>query len=290
MAEAMAFLVYRRPRAPSFKDTKQAISFERGFTRPASRYEIVKSSPKRDLAEPLLAFESLPAWSQDNIYVRAGYRQINNSYAKCLRSCTAIHNETMNILTHLIPAIGLILSHYSIQTLITQLYPDASIADRIVFGMNVLAATVTFSLSTLYHTLMCHSEQVSGLWLRFDYLGIITLILGSFYSGIYVGFYCELGIRNMYWSMITILGVVTATLVLHPSLQGVKYRRHKAYAFILTAITGFAPITHGLIKYGWSEMWLRSGMPYWLMEGFPNLGGPGHLIFGSTATASSIHW
>jgi adiponectin receptor len=67
--------------------------------------------------------------------------------------------------------------------------------------------------------------------------------------------------------MITILSVVTSILVLDPKLQGLKYRSLRTWAFILTALSGFAPIIHGIILYGWAEMWVRSGMPYYFLEG-----------------------
>lgn len=257
----MSFILYRRPRSLSLKGSKQALSFDCRFTTSNTVPEAAEPS------EPLLRFEALPEWLQDNPYVHGGYRAVNNSYSKCFRSYNHIHNESLNILTHLVPALGLVFSQYYLQQAITHYYPEATLMDRTVFGLNVLAAIVTFTLSTLYHTFMCHSRLVSTRWLRIDYLGILTLILGSFFSGIYVGFYNDSVKRNLYWSMIASLSVVTAIFVVHPDLQGPKYRKGKAYAFIATALTGFAPITHGLYLYGWDYMWVRSGMPFWFLEG-----------------------
>ena len=98
-------------------------------------------------------------------------------------------------------------------------------------------------------------------------MGILALILGSFFSGIYVGFYCLPFERNVYWTMIVTLSFVTSLLVLHPKLQGLAYRDLRTWAFILTATSGFAPIFHGLALFGWDSMWVRSGMPYYLLEG-----------------------
>ena len=50
-------------------------------------------------------------------------------------------------------------------------------------------------------------------------------------------------------------------------------------AFVATALSGFAPIGHGLYLYGWEEMWLRSGMPFWFLEG--GVYGVGALFFAS---------
>jgi adiponectin receptor len=146
-------------------------------------------------------------------------------------------------------------------------FPHAPLQDRLVFSINLLAATVALLLSSMYHTLMNHSFHVSSLWLRIDYVGILTLILGSFFSGIFVGFYREPKLRWVYWSMIITLSSITAILVIHPRLQGLSYRGMRTAAFVATGLSGFAPIGHGLWLYGWDEMWIRSGMPFWLLEG-----------------------
>jgi len=173
----------------------------------------------------------------------------------------------MNIYTHLIPAVVLAVLQITLQIKITQYFPEASLLDRIVIGSNVLAAMVTFILSASYHTFMSHSWDVAALWLRIDYAGILTLILGSFFSGVYMGFYCLPTPRTVYWIMILTLSLLTATVVLHPKTQNAKYRSVKAYAFAATALTGIAPIGHGIYLYGWEQMWVRSGMPYYFLEG-----------------------
>jgi len=114
---------------------------------------------------------------------------------------------------------------------------------------------------------MNHSYKVSSLWLRIDYVGILILILGSFFSGIFVGFYCEPSLQRLYWSMIITLSLISSVLVLHPRLQGLKYRSLRTTAFIATSLSGFAPVGHGLWLYGWDEMRIRSGMLYWFVEG-----------------------
>lgn len=224
-----------------------------------------------------LIFEDVPEWLQENPYIRSGYRRPLYSTFSCIRSCTTLHNETLNIYTHLIPAIVLAVLQVFVQWKITEDFPEASNLDRFVIGANLIAAVVTFGLSASYHTLISHSPTISSLWLRIDYAGILTLILGSFFSGIYMGFYCQPGPRRMYWTMIVALSLITATIQLHPKTQRFEYRSLKAYAFVATALTGFAPIGHGLYLYGWQEMWVRSGMPYYFLEGI--LYGTGAVFF-----------
>jgi adiponectin receptor len=236
------------------------------FTRPLEPLEDKEVAAPLSRA-PLQTFEQLPMWYQDNPYVRRYYRPVSYNTFSCLYSWTYIHNETINIYTHLLPAVLTLLLQVWIQYQISAHLPGATMGDRVVFALNVLAATATLAMSTGYHTLMNHSFHVSSLWLRIDYVGILVLVLGSFFSGIYVGFYCHPELRIVYNCMITILSFITAILVLHPRLQGLKYRSLRTSAFVLTALSGFAPIAHGLSLYGWERMWEQSGMPFWLGEG-----------------------
>lgn len=236
------------------------------FTRAASKPEDATSQSPFSPA-PLQKFEDLPIWYQDNPYVRSSYRPVSYSSFSCLCSWTFLHNESLNIYTHLVPAILSIFAQVWMQRVISRSFPEASVGDRLVFATNLAAATVSLGLSTGYHTLMNHSVHVSGLWLRIDYIGILALTLGSFFSGIYVGFYEHPHLRLLYWTMICALSLVSGILVLHPRLQGIRFRGLRTTAFVATALSGLAPIAHGLYLYGWKVMWVRSGMPFWFGEG-----------------------
>lgn len=226
-----------------------------------------ESNGSRSPQRRLLKFEDLPVWYQDNALVRSGYRPVSHSIPACLFSWSYLHNETLNIFTHLLPAILFLFALPLVQRTIRKNFPLATRVDEFIFTSNILAASTTLALSACYHTIMNHSYHVSLLWLRIDYVGILTLILGSFVSGIYVGFYCNPFLRNVYWTMIMIMSLVTSVLVMHPRLQGPKYRSYRTAAFVVTGLSGFAPVTHGLYLFGWAEMWVRSGMPYWFLEG-----------------------
>lgn len=153
----------------------------------------------------LLSFDQIPAWHQDNHFILHGYRPSTNSVLHCLKSWTYIHNETANIYTHFLPALffaGLQVWAYKH---FTTLYPEATVLDRLVFAFFLLTAVVCLGLSTLYHTMMNHSEKVSELCLCMDYIGIVALILGDIVSGTYVVFYCEPSLRTFYWGMVVFL-------------------------------------------------------------------------------------
>ncbi|KAI0107397.1 mPR-like GPCR protein [Hypoxylon sp. NC0597] len=213
---------------------------------------------------PLLSYEEIPEWYQDNPYVRHGYRPVSHSARACFGSWIYIHNETMNIYTHLVPAAALLVSGiaYGLAHL-----RDRSSSDAGVVAALLLSAVACLGLSSAYHTFMCHSRQVEALWLRLDFVGIILLILGSFVSGIYVGFWCETLERKIYWSMIGSLAAISIVIVLAPTFQGPRWRTLRLLTFVCTGLSGLAPIIHGIVMFGFQQMMKQSGLPYYLAEG-----------------------
>lgn len=132
------------------------------------------------------------------------YRPISHSYRACVCSLTYMHNETISIYTHLIPAILFLLAQAIIHPLFKVRYPDATVSDRIIFVVFLTTATICLGVSAGYHTLCNHSKRISELTLRCDFVGIVILTLGFFISGVYMGFWCEEKIRWIYWGIVSL--------------------------------------------------------------------------------------
>jgi adiponectin receptor len=152
----------------------------------------------------LLSYGDIPEWYQDNQYIQAGYRPVSGSAKTCFRSWFRLHNELVNIHSHLVPALAFLLAEAYILEPLHRKYANATPGDYVVLAFFLFTATVCFGLSACYHTLICHSQNIEAIWLRLDLVGIILLILGSFVTGIYVGFWCENLERNIYWGMVGI--------------------------------------------------------------------------------------
>ncbi|KAK1248330.1 hypothetical protein MKX08_006550 [Trichoderma sp. CBMAI-0020] len=215
----------------------------------------------------LLSFDQLPKWHQDNEFILHGYRSISGSSWISFRSWCYIHNETVNIYSHLIPIIIFLLSEwYLLQYLKTQ-YSSITSIDVFIFGFFIITVVICLGLSTIYHTLMNHSSNIEQLWLQFDLVGIVVLILGLFISGIYMVFWCEPLERKLYWLMIGILGSFTIFIMLSSYFQGQEFRILRTLVFIGTGLSGFAPLIHGIKMFGWLQMIKQSGMFYYFIEG-----------------------
>lgn len=151
----------------------------------------------------LLTRKEVPAWYTQNNLVKVGYRPVTGSVAACVSSLGYVHNETVNIYSHLIPAVLALAANTRLHVYFSEAFPHAAFADRLIFHIYLATSSVCFSVSSLYHILLCHSESYSRFWVRIDYATIILQILGSFISGIYLGFYCEPGLQKVYWTMVS---------------------------------------------------------------------------------------
>lgn len=224
--------------------------------------------PKRLAPAPApVHFDSLPDWYRDNQHILLAYRPESNSCHACLQSLTYIHNESLNIYTHLFPALVLAFALPTLQINISSIYVEAPWMDRFILTLTQMAALLTLSLSATYHTMMKHSRFVSANCLLLDYTGILALILASFISGIYVGFYDSPAHQRVYFSIIAVLVLTSCLFVPHPKLQGPMYRPNRTAAFIATALSGFAPVVHACLYYGAYEALCYRGAMWWLAEG-----------------------
>ncbi|KAF5988551.1 hemolysin-III family protein [Fusarium bulbicola] len=198
----------------------------------------------------LLSFDQMPKWfrHESNNYVLRGYRDISSSFRDSLYSLSYVHNESVNNYSHLIPAVFFLIGEWYIQQ-----YSKLTGADSIVWSIFMLAAIACLSLSVMYHTFMNHSKSVGHFCLRLDMLGVVIFILGDLVFGIYLVFWCEHLLRNIYWSM------------MHPKFQGPKYRLFRASTFIATGLFGLLPLIHGTHIFGMSQM-TRKALPYTLAK------------------------
>lgn len=69
-------------------------------------------------------------------------------------------------------------------------------------------------------------------------------------------------------------------MTMHPKFQGSKYRLFRALMFVATGLSGVAPLIHGLVVFGVSQM-MRKAFPYTLAKA-------GSLLSGTAFYAVSL--
>ncbi|KAK2807012.1 hypothetical protein FQN50_005586 [Emmonsiellopsis sp. PD_5] len=233
----------------------------------------------------LLAASEVPSWYAHNPFLRTGYRPVNGSVRLCLNSLRYTHNETVNIYSHLIPAALFLASNGFLHQYFHNHYPTASLADQLAVHFYLTTSVVCFGVSSIYHTLACHSEAYSDLWARLDYAGIILQIMGSFVSGIYVSFYHKPDLQKLYWSMTGILGLISTIIVLSPQFQHISLHRHlRLCTFISLGLSGLLPIIHAACIYPFAQLNQQAGLGWYLVEGV--VLGIGVVVY---AVSGSVH-
>ncbi|CAI7606741.1 unnamed protein product [Penicillium palitans] len=215
----------------------------------------------------LLNRDEVPSWYGHNPYIRTSYRPVTPSISRCLSSLLYLHNETVNVYSHLIPATIALLGNGLLYVYFSASFPDATWADQLVFHIYLTTSVICFGISSAYHTFLCHSARYTDLWGRLDYVAIVFQILGSFISGIYIGFYCEPHLQKLYWSMIGSLGFLTGFVVVHPKLQSQKWRLLRLSTFVATGLSAFAPIIHAASIFPYKQLDQQAGLRYYYLEG-----------------------
>ncbi|KAG9508714.1 Adiponectin receptor protein, partial [Fragariocoptes setiger] len=190
---------------------------------------------------PTTEFKQQPEWLCDNQYIHCGHRKPTNSFLVCTRSIFQLHNETVNIWTHLIA--GFYFAHLCLQIIYsTQLAP----IDKWVVGLFLLSATSCHIISSMYHTFNCHSEHVSKICSRMDYCGIISLILFSFVPWIHYGFYLYPKLKAFYLILVITLGFMAVNILMQDKFSRKSYRWLRVLTFISFGISGVLPGFHWL--------------------------------------------
>lgn len=120
-----------------------------------------------------VSWSSLPPWQRDNAHIHTGYRPARASLAHSLTSLTYLHNESVNIHTHLFGSLLAFLSgSYVYGFVLKPRYEEyADEQDVRVFAAFFGGATVCLGVSAGYHCLASYSEGVEGWGNRGDYLG-----------------------------------------------------------------------------------------------------------------------
>ncbi|KAL0633769.1 hypothetical protein Q9L58_007308 [Maublancomyces gigas] len=194
-------------------------------------------------------------------------RPASSSFRKSFASLHYLHNETVNIYSHLLGAISFALIGIYIHQVLPPRYASSTRADILAFGTFFVSAAICLGMSATYHTISNHSHAVAKFGNKLDYLGIVVLIMGSFIPSVYYGFWCHRKLTLTYWSMISILGVGCATVSTVSSFRTPTWRPFRAAMFVAMGGSAVVPVIHGLKLYGRAELNGRMGLGWMLLEG-----------------------
>ncbi|EUC35108.1 hypothetical protein COCVIDRAFT_37420 [Bipolaris victoriae FI3] len=215
----------------------------------------------------ILVWDELSPWQQDNHYIQTGYRAPSNSYSKSWKSLGYLHNETVNIYTHLIGALLAAVAGIALYFTLGPRYATATTEDVWAFGCFFAGAVACLGMSGTYHTIQNHSHEVAIWGNKLDYLGIVFLIWGSFVPVLYYAFRDEPELRKTYWAMITTLAAGTSIVSTHHKFRTPALRPFRALMFVLMGLSAVFPVLHGIQLYGVEHLRRSIGLDWILLQG-----------------------
>ncbi|RDW94390.1 HlyIII-domain-containing protein [Coleophoma crateriformis] len=247
--------------------------------KPASAKEILEDTLGKveDRIENVLTvlWNDLPSWQQDNHYIHSGYRPASNSFKKSFASLGYLHNESVNIYSHLFGAIIFSVAGIFMFKEIKPRYSSAAPSDIFAFGCFFAGAAACLGMSATYHAISNHSPIVAKFGNKLDYVGIVSLITGSFIPCIFYGFYCHPHLQELYWTMICSLGAGCASVSIFERFRTPAWRPYRAGMFVAMGLSAVFPVLHGVQLYGINQMRERMGLMWILLEGFLYILGAG---------------
>ncbi|MCJ1288480.1 hypothetical protein MMC34_000008 [Xylographa carneopallida] len=207
----------------------------------------------RDAAKSIshiLSWEDLPQWMQSDPYIRSGYRGQLDSFGACFRSIFYLHNESVNIWSHIIPTCCylavLLATDYSILHNGVQL----SSADNTVIQTYVAGSIVCLVFSAGFHTVTAHSEQVATRFLKLDYLGILLNVAACATTFIYAGFHGKPSLQALYISLFVVNSALVFSAILSPLADGPQAAVWRSSLFVGLSASGLAPMVHAVVLDG----------------------------------------
>ncbi len=148
-------------------------------------------SKKKTVGFQTLLWDEIEPWQQNNPFIIRGYRAATNSYTRSLHSVKNLHNQTVNIWSHLAGAIAYTVTGGVLSVFHFDRLAKAPTFDLLLLGQFYASIVVCLTFSSAFHTFGNHSEAVFNSFLLCDLVGIILLTTASFYPGVYYGFFCE---------------------------------------------------------------------------------------------------
>lgn len=249
---------------------------------PDIKFKVVVSDPSESW-HSLLHWDEVPHWQRDNICIHGFYRKESGSYQRSIASLLYIHNETVNIYTHLIPTLITPPGAFALYQILQPRYARATQADVVVFGCFFVGVTLCLGISAIYHTISNHSPRVNKLGNQLDYVGIVLLITGSFVPSIYYGFWCDPNLQMRYWAMVSSLSLsrkratdvreicslgagCTAVSVMS-KFRTPAWRPFRAAMFVLMGLSAIFPVLDGVLRYGALQMRQQIGLSWLVFQG-----------------------
>lgn len=181
----------------------------------------------------------LDRWNTTNIHIRRGYRPRLGSFRACLQSIVYLHNEFVNIWSHLVPtlvylAVLLTVDHSALYDGIDMSAADNAVMNTYITGFILglifsvcrrrpeameKAAILTPS-QAYFHIVTAHDKPVAKRCLKLEYPGILLSVVTSAITFIYAGCYDEPSLQALYILLTALCATAVLFLIMNTLADG----------------------------------------------------------------------
>ncbi|SCU87536.1 LAME_0D10462g1_1 [Lachancea meyersii CBS 8951] len=245
---------------------RKAVITEEGIMTEESTTLLNGSSNKKKIKRKLHTWNEIPEWQRDNEYILSGYVIETKSLKACFDSLFYMHNESVNIYTHLLPGMSflsvILFDHYAIKRFTTTTWIDYVMIDLFFLG-----GFTCLMMSSVFHCLKCHSSEVAIFGNKLDYLGIVAMIVSSMVSILYYGFQGNKPYFYVFSGLTFSFGVGCTVASLKERFRSREWRPFRAGLFVAFGLSALLPVMAGIMYYGLEETWSRIQLKWLILEG-----------------------
>ena len=162
-----------------------------------------------------------------NPFITHGYRP-KSSLLECVQSVVKIHNESINIWSHLPPSL--------ICACVV------AVQDCPVLALYTFASSLCLFSSSVYHTLNSHTISTRKTCSKCDWASIIVLMLASDIPLIHFAFMYSPPLQFVYTTLVSACAAATCAIITKNSLYSNTAARNLAFCALVS--TSFVHITH----------------------------------------------
>ncbi|BGP42014.1 inc metabolism membrane protein [Rhodotorula kratochvilovae] len=203
----------------------------------------------------LLRYEELPPDWRNNEHILTGYRYIPiEEWGALLRSAWQWHNETINIQSHFLGFLSLVvlLVYYLFfSSSSPHVLADPHPGDTAIAVLFVISAMHCLLCSTTWHLFAgCATSHWHRSAACVDYVGISGLIAASVAGSTYYGFYEHPQLAMGYMMFNLIVGVTGMIVPWAKWFNEREYKGWRVAFFCSLAASAVAPVTHRAMIYG----------------------------------------
>jgi len=188
--------------------------------------------------EPVLS-DAIKLLQSDNPFIWSGFRDYTEgSFMECSKSVFHVHNDTMNIWTHLIGGFWAIIAICDV--LFSPATNHGSFSDKLIFFLFLACTTACFCASAAYHVYRSHSVEMYKIFLVYDVGAIAFQLFGSVMLMAYFEMSCHSRLRSVWLISLVSLFIITVGSV--PYLM--RHRRYNIRTLLLSTFALSGLVSH----------------------------------------------